>query len=101
MSGEKKIEDVERRVAPSRSEILVRFVTTEKAYILAEKYNYIVLKVVRSANKKSIKELVEKLFNVKVVKVRTLIDRDGYKKAYVRLAPEFKALEILERFGRG
>jgi len=82
------------------SKIIVRFVTTEKAYLLAEKFNYITLKVVRNANKRQIKEAVEKLFNVKVVKVNTLIDRDGYKKAYVRLAPEHKALELMERAAR-
>ena len=78
------------------SRIIVRFVTTEKAYTLAEKYNYLTVKVVRDANKKLIKEAIEKLFGVKVVKVNTLIDRDGYKKAYVKLAPEYKALDILE-----
>ncbi len=82
------------------SKIIVRFITTEKAYLLAEKFNYITLKVIRNANKRQIKEAVEKLFNVKVVKVNTLIDRDGYKKAYVRLAPEYKALELIERAAR-
>ena len=78
------------------SRIIVRFVTTEKAYTLAEKYNYLTIKVVRNANKKMIKEAIEKLFGVKVVKVNTLIDRDGYKKAYVKLSPEYKALDVLE-----
>ena len=82
------------------SRIIIRFVTTEKAYLLAEKYNYITLKAVRNANKRQIKEAVEKLFKVKVVKVNTLIDRDGYKKAYVKLAPEFKAIELIERAAR-
>jgi len=79
------------------SRIIIRFVTTEKAYMLAEKYNYITIIVPRDVNKRQIKEAVEKLFNVKVIKVNTLIDRNGYKKAYVRLAPEYKALDIIER----
>ncbi len=82
------------------SRIIVRFLTTEKAYMLAEKYNYLTVIVHRDANKREIKEAIEKLFNVKVVKVNTLIDREGYKKAYVRLAPEYKALDILERSAR-
>ena len=82
------------------SKIIIRFVTTEKAYLLAEKYNYITLKVVRNVNKRQIKEAVEKLFRVKVIKVNTLIDRDGYKKAYVKLAPEYKAIELIERAAR-
>jgi len=79
------------------SRIIVRFVTTEKAYTLAEKYNYLTVKVLRNSNKKQIKEAIEKLLNVKVLKVNTTIDRDGYKKAYVRLAPEYSALDVLER----
>lgn len=84
----------------SNEGIVINFVTSEKAYILAEKHNYITLKVVRTANKRQIKEFVEKNYNVKVVKVNTCIDRDGYKKAYVKLAPEYRALDILERASR-
>jgi large subunit ribosomal protein L23 len=79
---------------------VISFVTTEKAYLLAEKYNYIVIKTYRSVNKKQIKEFIERSYNVKVVKVNTLIDRDGYKKAYVKLAPEYRALDIMERTSR-
>uniref|UniRef100_A0A7J3QEL3 50S ribosomal protein L23 n=1 Tax=Ignisphaera aggregans TaxID=334771 RepID=A0A7J3QEL3_9CREN len=79
---------------------VISFVTTEKAYLLAEKYNYIVIKTYRGVNKKQIKEFIEKSYNVKVVKVNTLIDRDGYKKAYVKLAPEYRALDIMERTSR-
>ena len=81
-------------------DILVMVVTSEKAYLLAEKYNYLTVKTYRNANRKDIKEFIEKTFNVKVVKVNTLIDRDGYKKAYVRLAPEYRALDIMERLSR-
>ncbi|MEM1646596.1 MAG: 50S ribosomal protein L23 [Ignisphaera sp.] len=80
--------------------IIVNVIATEKAYRLAEKQNCIVLKVRREVNKQQIKDAVEKLYNVKVVKINTLVDRDGYKKAYVRLAPEFNALDILERLTR-
>uniref|UniRef100_A0A7C5Z5U2 50S ribosomal protein L23 n=1 Tax=Ignisphaera aggregans TaxID=334771 RepID=A0A7C5Z5U2_9CREN len=83
-----------------KNKTVISFVTTEKAYLLAEKYNYIVIKTYRSVNKKQIKEFIEKSYNVKVVKVNTLIDRDGYKKAYVKLAPEYRALDIMERTSR-
>lgn len=83
-----------------RKNIIVSVVTTEKAYLLAEKYNYITVKVYRNANKKEIKEYIEKTLNVRVVKVNTLIDRDGYKKAYIKLAPEYRALDIIERLSR-
>jgi ribosomal protein L23 len=81
-------------------DILVTIVTTEKAYLLAEKHNYLTIKTYRNVNKKEIKEYVERNFNVKVIKVNTLIDRDGYKKAYIKLAPEYKALDIMERLSR-
>ena len=83
-----------------KNKTVISFVTTEKAYLLAEKYNYIVIKTYRSVNKKQIKEFIEKSYNVKVVKVNTLIDRDGYKKAYVKLASEYRALDIMERTSR-
>lgn len=79
------------------SKIIVRLVTTEKAYWLAERQNYLTLIVDRSANKRMIKEAVEKLYGVKVVKVNTMIDRQGLKKAYVRLAEGYNARDILER----
>ncbi|MEM0026825.1 MAG: 50S ribosomal protein L23 [Ignisphaera sp.] len=84
----------------NKKNIIMDVVTTEKAYLLAEKYNYITVKVYRDTNKKEIKEYIEKTLNVKVVKVNTLIDRDGYKKAYIKLAPEYRALDIIERLSR-
>lgn len=80
--------------------IIISIVTTEKAYILAEKYNYLTVKTYRNLNKKQLKDFIERSYNVKVVKVNTLIDRDGYKKAYVKLAPENRALDIIERASR-
>lgn len=44
---------------------------TEKGSILQEDYNQIVIKVDPRANKIEIKDALEKLFNVKVAKVRT------------------------------
>lgn len=82
------------------SRVLVSIVTTEKAYILAEKQNYLTVKTYRNVNRKQIKDFIEKAYNVRVVKVNTLIDRDGYKKAYVKLAPEHRALDIIERASR-
>lgn len=80
--------------------IIISIVATEKAYHLAEKHNYLIFKVHRDANKKQIKEAVEKLYNIKIVKINTLVDRDGYKKAYVKLAPNYNALDLLERLTR-
>jgi len=79
--------------------ILLYPLTTEKAITLIEKENKIVFIVNRKANKKQIKEAFEKLFEVKVEKVNTLITRDGRKKAFIKLKPEFKASDIAVRLG--
>ncbi|MEM0324688.1 MAG: 50S ribosomal protein L23 [Candidatus Aenigmatarchaeota archaeon] len=72
---------------------------TEKAIRLAQKENKLVFIVDRKANKKQIKEAIEKWLNVKVEKVNTLITRKGLKKAYVKLKKEYNANEILAKLG--
>jgi len=79
--------------------IIIRPILTEKALRLAERENKVTFLVARDATKKQIKEAVEKLLGVKVVKVNTLITPRGEKKAYVKLAPEYKAFDILSRMG--
>ena len=80
-------------------EIIIRVHMSEKASRLMEEQNVLTLIVRRDATKTQIKQAVEKLFNVKVVKVRTLITPQGEKKAYVKLAKEYDAKEIASRLG--
>ncbi len=79
--------------------IIIRPVASEKALLLIERMNTLTFIVARNANKKLIKQAVEKLYNVKVVSVRTLITRSGEKKAYVRLSDEYKASDIASKLG--
>jgi large subunit ribosomal protein L23 len=79
--------------------IIIRPVASEKALLLIERMNTLTFIVARNANKKLIKQVVEKLYNVKVVSVRTLITRSGEKKAYVRLSDEYKASDIATKLG--
>jgi len=72
---------------------------SEKSVGLVEKENKIVFIVDRKANKKQIKEAFEKAFNVKVEKVNTVITMAGEKKAYIKLKPEYKAIDIAVRLG--
>jgi len=71
---------------------------SEKATMAAEKANTIVFKVAKDATKKEIKAAVEKLFEVEVTGVRTVVAkgktkrtgmrmgrRSDWKKAYVTL----------------
>jgi len=79
--------------------IIIRPLQTEKAIRLIEQNNTLTFIVDRRATKKQIKEAVEKLFNVKVEKVNTLITPRGEKKAYVKLAKEYSAAEVAARLG--
>ncbi|KAH0501320.1 60S ribosomal protein L23a [Microtus ochrogaster] len=51
------------------------------------------------ANKHQIKQAVKKLYDIDVAKVNTLIRPDGKKKAYVRLAPDYDALDVANKIG--
>jgi large subunit ribosomal protein L23 len=79
--------------------IIKRSLATEKSLSLIEKNNTLVFIVDLRASKSDIREAVEKLFNVKVEKVNTLITMKGEKKAYIKLKPEYKASEIATRLG--
>ena len=65
---------------PRHYDILISPVVTEKATTASE-HNKVVFKVARTATKPQIKEAVEKLFDVKVKSVNTLI-RKGKQKIF-------------------
>ncbi len=72
---------------------------SDKNLRLLDKENKVVFIVNRKSNKKEIKEAVEKIFNVKVEKVNTLILPDGRKKAYVKIDKNYKAHDVLSKLG--
>jgi len=65
---------------PRHYDVIIAPVITEKA-TMASEHNKVVFKVRRNATKPQIKEAVEKLFDVKVKTVNTLI-RQGKVKAF-------------------
>ena len=71
---------------------------TEKAVRIMEIENKLVFRVEEKANKKEIKEAVEQMFNVKVIKVTTLHDKKG-KKAYITLSIDTPAIDIATQLG--
>jgi large subunit ribosomal protein L23 len=79
--------------------VVLRPVVSEKALSLIEKSNTLTFIVDLRANKPRIKEAVEKLFEVKVEKVNTLITPRGEKKAFVKLRPEHKASDVAVKLG--
>jgi large subunit ribosomal protein L23 len=89
-------------------ELIRRPLITEKATRLKEASNTVCFEVSRSANKIEVARAIEKLFGVKVLDVRVanregkwkrmgrfVGQRKGWKKAYVRLAPDQK-IEFFE-----
>ncbi len=80
-------------------EVILYHLTTEEAVSLIEKENKLVFIVHIKATKHDIRRAVEQLFDVKVLKVNTLITPDGRKKAYVKLRPEFKASDLAIELG--
>ncbi|EPY83855.1 ribosomal protein L23a-like protein [Camelus ferus] len=51
------------------------------------------------ANEHQIKQAVRKLYDIDVAEVNTLIRPSGEKNAYVRLAPDYDALDIANKIG--
>ena len=73
--------------------------TTESAMKSIEDTNTLVFMVDLRANKKQIKQSVKKLYNITASRVNTLITPLGAKKAYVRLAPDYDALDVANKIG--
>ncbi|KAL0623585.1 60S ribosomal protein L23a [Plecturocebus cupreus] len=64
-----------------------------------EDNNTLVFIVEVKAKKHQIKQAMEKLYDIDVAKVNTLIRPDGEKKAYVRLAPDYDGLDVAHNIG--
>jgi len=73
--------------------------TTESAMKKIEENNTLVFIVDTRASKPQIKLAVKKLYDIHVAKVNTLIRPDGMKKAYVRLATDYDALDVANKIG--
>ena len=81
----------------SQSSIIVRPVSTEKSFRLIERENKLIFIVDPKAGKNAVKEAVEKTFNVKVEKVNIIRSITGEKKAVVKLAKEYNAMDLASR----
>jgi len=79
--------------------ILKQPVVTESTFDLIEELNKIVFIVERSANKFQIREAVEKIYGVKVIKINTMITPNGTKQAFIKLHPSNSAAELAIKLG--
>merc|ERR1712150_278125 len=93
-----------KKSVPSRVRLdkfnVVKFpLTTESAMKKIEDNNTLVSIVDPKCNKPKIKAAVKKMYEVEVAKVNTLIRPDGAKKAYVKLASDYDALDVANKIG--
>ena len=87
-----------KNIDPRHYDIIVAPVVTEKA-TMASEHNKVVFKVASKATKPQIKEAVEKLFDVKVKSVNTLVRKGKHKAFRGRLGEQSdvkKAIVTLE-----
>merc|ERR1712083_290560 len=93
-----------RKSTPSRNRmdaynIIKHPLTTESAMKKIEDNNTLVFICDIKSNKHMIKSAVKKLYDINVSKVNTLVRPTGDKKAYVRLAPDYDALDVANKIG--
>ena len=72
---------------------------TERASEIVERENRLTFLVRRTATKGQIRQAIEELYEVKVVKVNTMITPQGRKKALIKLAPEYNATDLAIKLG--
>lgn len=72
---------------------------TEVASRLLETENKLVFIVNLKSSKVDIRRAVEELYEVVVEKVNVLITPKGEKKAFVKLHPDFKAVDVAIKLG--
>lgn len=93
----------------NQTRILKKPLLTEKSNNLKAEVNVVCFEVEKKANKKQIKDAVEKMFGVKVVDVKTAIVhgkhrrygrsvglKPDWKKAYVKIKEGEKKIEFFE-----
>jgi len=73
--------------------------STEKSIRLMEAENKLIFVVDKKANKQDIKNAIEKVYKVKIVKINTLNAPDGKKRAYVKLSAETPAIDLATELG--
>ena len=74
-------------------------VMTEVTSRILEAENKLVFMVSKKATKRDIKMAVEELYDVTVIQVNSTVTPDGEKKAFVRLSPNNKAVDVAIKLG--
>jgi len=80
-------------------EIVLYPIMTEVTSRILETENKLVFVVNSAATKADIKRAIEELYEVLVEKVNVAITPKGEKKAFVRLHPDYKAVDVAIKLG--
>jgi large subunit ribosomal protein L23 len=80
-------------------DVILHPIITEVSSRILEAENKIVFAASLKASKEDIKRAVEELYEVKVEKVTTVVTAKGLKKAFVKLHPDYKAVDIAIKLG--
>jgi len=80
-------------------EVISYPVMTEVTSRILEAENKLVFIVNMSSTKADIKKAVEQLYEVVVERVNVVITSKGQKKAFVKLHPDYKAVDVAIKLG--
>jgi large subunit ribosomal protein L23 len=72
---------------------------TEKSIRMMDSENKLVFIVDRKASKADVKKALEEMYEAKVVRVTTMITTNGTKKAIVRFADDYPAIDLATKLG--
>jgi len=91
---ETKKENLETHATIADLEVVLYPLVTEKAVNMIDAENKITFIVANNTDKKKVKEIIERIYGVKVAKINMVRDMKGRKKAIVKLKKEFKANDL-------
>jgi len=80
-------------------DVILYPIMTEVSSRILEAENKLVFAVSLKASKEEIKRAVEELYEVKVERVTVAVTSKGLKKAFVKLQPEYKAVDVAIKLG--
>jgi large subunit ribosomal protein L23 len=86
-------------VAMQAHKVIKYPVMTERSFNMIENENKLVFIVDRRSTKRDIIKAIKELYEVESESVNTLINRDGDKKAFVKLKDEYEASDVAIRLG--
>jgi len=79
---------------------IVKYPTmTERSVYMIENENKLVFIVSREATKTQIAAAIKELYEVEAKEINTLIDRQGEKKAFIKLKEGYSASEVAIKLG--